>query len=107
MGKKGKDVYKKIKKDNYCCLRFKESVDEGKFVYVGNKGLLRRDVVVWHFDQKYEGKVYADNKDIDETEWFMPEWLHIYYCPFCGTYIKGKGFGRPPKSKRRKKQKRR
>ena len=30
---------------------------------------------------------------VDETRWFMPEWLHIYYCPFCGTFVKERGFG--------------
>lgn len=62
-----------MKQIDYCCLKFKESVEESKFIYA-----------------------YTPNKDMDETEWFMPEWLHIYYCPFCGTYIKGKGFGAPP-----------
>ncbi|MFA5354796.1 MAG: hypothetical protein WC291_11255 [Thermodesulfovibrionales bacterium] len=50
----------------YCCERFKESVEEG---YI----------------------IKAD--DYDETEWYLKEWLHIYYCPFCGAYIKGAGFG--------------
>jgi hypothetical protein len=50
----------------YCCSRFSESVG---------------------------GKVFIHSSDDDETEWFMPEWLHIYYCPFCGAFIKGKGWG--------------
>lgn len=52
----------------YCCLEFEDSVKEGKFIH---------------------------SKNYDETEWFMPEWLHIYYCPFCGSFIKGNGFGEP------------
>jgi len=52
--------------EDYCCNRFQESVTEGKFQH---------------------------SNEPDETEWFMPEWLHIYYCPFCGESIKGKGFG--------------
>ncbi len=50
----------------YCCARFEESVQEGKIVRA---------------------------EDPDETEWYMPEWLHIYFCPFCGASVKGKGFG--------------
>ncbi len=30
------------------------------------------------------------------TKWFMPEAYHIYYCPYCGTYIAGNGYGKPP-----------
>ena len=50
----------------HCCNRFKESVKE-KFIIraIG----------------------------YDETEWYFDGWLHLYYCPFCGTNIKGKGFG--------------
>lgn len=51
----------------YCCLRFKESVKEKKIIH---------------------------SKGKDETEWYMPKWYHIYFCPYCGTYIKGKGFGK-------------
>jgi hypothetical protein len=49
----------------YCCDRFEESVQAGKIVRA---------------------------EDPDETEWYMPEWLHIYFCPFCGASVKGKGF---------------
>ena len=28
-----------------------------------------------------------------ETEWYLVSCGHIYYCPFCCTFIKGKGFG--------------
>lgn len=51
----------------YCCERFKEAVSEGK---------------IKHAD------------DIpDETEWYLPETGHIYFCPFCGKPLKGEGFG--------------
>ena len=50
----------------YCCDRFKESVLEGKICRAGMP---------------------------DETEWYFPEWLHLYFCPFCGTLIKGEGTG--------------
>ena len=30
---------------------------------------------------------------VDETRWFMRGWLHISYCPFCGTFVMGEGFG--------------
>ena len=29
----------------------------------------------------------------DETEWYINGGGHIYYCPFCGAFIKGEGFG--------------
>ena len=51
----------------YCCDHFRESVTEGK--------------------------IEKANDSPDETEWLLPEWLHIYYCPFCGSFIKGEGFG--------------
>lgn len=57
----------------YCCERFRDSVKEGKLVH---------------------------SLSLDETEWFMPEWLHIYYCPFCGTSVKGRGFGMFDKEKK-------
>ena len=62
---------KRNRKIAYCCVRFEESVKERKFV------------------RSPRG---------DETEWFMPEWLHIYYCPFCGTLVKGRGTGNFDKS---------
>ena len=58
--------------ETFCCARFKDSVIEGKF---------------------------EKAQDNDETEWFMPEWLHIYFCPFCGKDIKGHGFGNQPTTK--------
>lgn len=50
----------------YCCESFEESVIEGKIM---------------------------KSENMDETEWYFPEWLHIYYCPFCGANIKGEGYG--------------
>jgi hypothetical protein len=51
----------------YCCERFKEAV--------------------------FEGKIKHADDTPDETEWYLPESGHIYYCPFCGSLIKGEGFG--------------
>jgi len=51
----------------YCCFRFQESVKVDKTI------------------MKATG--------YDETEWFLPHGGHIYFCPFCGRKIKGKGFG--------------
>jgi len=36
---------------------------------------------------------YEKHTDIDETEWLISGLWHLYYCPFCGTWIKGRGFG--------------
>jgi hypothetical protein len=60
-----------IKEIKYCCSRFRDAVEDDKFI-------------------EYAGKK-------DETEWFISEGYHIYYCPFCGSYIAGEGFGKPPK----------
>jgi len=57
-------------KAKYCCDRFKDTVLEKK--------VLRA-------------------KGFDETEWYFPEWLHLYFCPFCGSNIQGNGFGKVPK----------
>lgn len=54
-------------KRKYCCWRFKEGVEERKIVHASGT---------------------------DETEWFFTDWLHLYYCPFCGSLVKGKGAGR-------------
>jgi hypothetical protein len=51
----------------YCCFRFRESVRVDKTII------------------KASG--------YDETEWHLPQGMHIYFCPFCGQKIKGKGFG--------------
>lgn len=55
---------KKLSK--YCCPSFEKSIAEG---------------------------IFEKADEDDETEWFIPKWYHIYFCPFCGTSIKGKGFG--------------
>lgn len=61
--------YKK-KPNNFCCERFKDSYNEGDIAYA-----------------------YEDFQDIDETDWFINGFAHLYFCPFCGAYIKGRGFG--------------
>ncbi len=70
-------------KPKLCCSRFRASVEEG---YI----------------------IRADG--YDETEWFASKWFHFYYCPFCGTNIKGKGWGRfdiLTKNRKKKKNKKR
>lgn len=57
---------------NICCERFGECVDAKEIVHSNN---------------------------IDETEWYVPEWHHLYFCPFCGANIKGEGFGNVSKQK--------
>lgn len=52
----------------YCCMRLFLAVEEEKCI---NQSL----------------------GEIDETEWFIKECMHIYFCPFCGSNIKGSGFG--------------
>lgn len=54
---------------NYCCKRFKQLFELNE---------------IDHFAEE------------DETEWVVPNHFHLYYCPFCGTYIKGKGLGKNP-----------
>ena len=36
---------------------------------------------------------YEKHTAIDETEWLISGLWHLYYCPFCGASIKGRGFG--------------
>lgn len=36
---------------------------------------------------------YDKRTELDETEWFISGLWHLYYCPFCGAFIKGRGFG--------------
>ncbi|MDH3455038.1 MAG: hypothetical protein OEL80_07795 [Desulfuromonadales bacterium] len=50
----------------FCCERFEEAVEEHE---------------IYH------------SPDNDETEWYIDMLWHLYYCPFCGTFIKGKGWG--------------
>ena len=61
---------KKLKVRTFCCERFKASYERGEISYS-----------------------YESRRDIDETEWYINEFYHLYYCPFCGAFIKGYGFG--------------
>jgi hypothetical protein len=60
--------------DTYCCDRFQECIEEKEIVH-------------------------SEEND-DETEWYIPQWHHLYFCPFCGCYIKGQGFGTPAKCRK-------
>ena len=51
---------------NHCCTRFSEAVAAEEIMHS------------------------ADN---DETEWFIDGLWHIYFCPFCGTDVRGSGWG--------------
>jgi len=51
----------------YCCFRFRESVKVDKTIIRATR--------------------------YDETEWHLAQGCHIYFCPFCGSRVKGKGFG--------------
>jgi hypothetical protein len=59
-----------MKPNNFCCERFKDFYDSGELVYA-----------------------YEKSSRIDETDWIIDGLAHCYYCPFCGSFIKGKGFG--------------
>ena len=62
----------------YCCPRFYRWVQEGLIHYA-----------------------YDDTDDLDETSWYVPEEFgHLYYCPFCGTHIKGEGWGEYDETKK-------
>jgi hypothetical protein len=61
---------KKIKQNHVCCERFFEWYESGEIGYA-----------------------YEEYSDIDETEWYVNTFAHLYYCPFCGAFIKGHGFG--------------
>ena len=67
----------RTKKFLYCCDRFKFAVEEGYIIKAN---------------------------DYDETEWYFPELGHLYFCPFCGTNIKGHGFGKYDEQKNKKKR---
>ena len=64
---------------SYCCDRFGECVREGSIHYCGKR---------------------------DETEWAVQGFYHLYYCPFCGTAVKGTGWGAVSPKKRRQPNKR-
>ena len=53
-------------KRTYCCERFRVGVKEGSIHYCGKR---------------------------DETEWAVQDFYHLYYCPFCGAFVKGTGWG--------------
>ena len=53
------------------------------------------------FQESVKEKIFVHSSGKDETEWFMPKWFHIYYCPFCRAFIKGKGTGEDFKESRR------
>ena len=55
-----------MKQKEHCCDRFAEAVKAKEII---------------HSDQN------------DETEWFINDLWHIYYCPFCGANVKGEGWG--------------
>ena len=43
------------------------------------------------FDPEHEILVFTHK--FDETQWYIRGLAHLYFCPFCGSYIVGKGFG--------------
>jgi hypothetical protein len=61
---------KKLKVQALCCERFRESYEQGEISYA-----------------------YESTHDIDETEWYVNGFHHLYFCPFCGAFIKGHGYG--------------
>jgi hypothetical protein len=62
--------FKTRKPTNFCCERLRKSYQEGSIIYI-----------------------YEYTSKIDETEWVIKDLWHIYYCPFCGAFIKGYGSG--------------
>lgn len=58
------------KPENFCCERFHDCYKEREILFA-----------------------YADTQEIDETQWYVEGFFHLYYCPFCGASIKGRGFG--------------
>jgi len=61
---------KEVSEMPLCCERFAESYGRGEICYS-----------------------YEDSPEDDETEWYIDGFYHLYYCPFCGAFIKGHGFG--------------
>ena len=55
----------------YCCERFAQCAKEASVQHCGTK---------------------------DETEWAIPGFYHLYFCPFCGAFIKGRGWGKYDKT---------
>ncbi len=56
----------------------------------------RTDVCCDRFYEAYVADeishAYEEHSEIDETEWFISGLWHLYFCPFCGTSIVGRGF---------------
>jgi hypothetical protein len=42
---------------------------------------------------------HEEHEEPDETEWYISGLWHLYYCPFCGTFIKGRGFSEQANTK--------
>lgn len=61
---------KKLKRADVCCERFFEAYESGEISHS-----------------------YEKQKEMDETEWYINGLWHLYYCPFCGSSIKGRGTG--------------
>jgi hypothetical protein len=61
---------KKFKREDVCCERFLEAYKAGEISHS-----------------------YKKHTAIDETEWYINGLWHLYYCPFCGGSIKGRGTG--------------
>lgn len=45
------------------------------------------------FDPKHKLLVFT--RKFDETQWYINGLGHLHFCPFCGSHIAGKGFGKP------------
>ncbi|MDD2467250.1 MAG: hypothetical protein PHI97_24955 [Desulfobulbus sp.] len=62
------------------------------------KSKTREEVCCDRFFEAYVSNeisyAYEKHANIDETQWYISGLWHLYYCPFCGTWIKGRGFGR-------------
>jgi len=59
-----------MKPNNFCCERFKKEYEDGPIQYA-----------------------YEDTNETDETDWYVESFTHLYYCPYCGAFIKCQGFG--------------
>jgi hypothetical protein len=56
----------------FCCWRLKAAYEED--------------------DPEHEVLVFT--RKFDETQWYINGLAHLYFCPFCRSYIAGEGFGR-------------
>ena len=71
-----------MEEKKYCCERFERYVKKKQIIYA------------------YQPPRPAG--ELNETAWITHDLWNIYYCPFCGSLIKGKGWGtydktHPPK----------